>query len=149
MPTPFESASLNLRLFELRREPVLREARHWFLLECNPETFAEFVALVSGERNASFRMVLGYWDMAASLVTTGAIDGDAFRAAHSEIVGTFSKVQPFLDELRAASGESGFCRHLEAVVLAIPDAEATMARRREGLRALAKTKKESIVMTND
>jgi hypothetical protein len=140
-PTPFESATLNLRLFELRREPVLREARHWFLLEFNPENFAEFVALVSGERNASFRMVLGYWDMAASLVTTGAIDGDAFRAAHSEIVGTFSKVQPFLDELRAASGESGFCRHLEAVVLAMPDAEATMARRREGLRAMAKTTK--------
>lgn len=29
MPTPFESASLNLRLFDVRREPVLREARDW------------------------------------------------------------------------------------------------------------------------
>lgn len=38
--------------------------------------------------------------MAASLVTTGAIDGDAFRAAHSEIVGTYSKIHPFLGELR-------------------------------------------------
>lgn len=26
MPTPFESAQLNLRLFDMRREPVLREA---------------------------------------------------------------------------------------------------------------------------
>lgn len=26
-------------------------------------------------------MVLGYWDMAASLVTTGAVDADAIRAA--------------------------------------------------------------------
>jgi hypothetical protein len=78
MPTPFESALLNLQLFELRREPVLREARDWFLREFNPESFAELVALARGERNASFRMVLGYWDMAASLVTTGAIDADAF-----------------------------------------------------------------------
>jgi hypothetical protein len=33
MPTPFESALLNLKLFDLRREPVLREARQWFLRE--------------------------------------------------------------------------------------------------------------------
>jgi hypothetical protein len=143
MPTPFESATLNLKLFELRREAVLREARHWFLLEFNPESFAEFAAIVSGERNASVRMVIGYWDMAASLVTTGAIDGDAFRAAHSEIVGTFGKIQPFLAELRAASGEPSFGRHLEEVVLAMPDSEATLTRRREGLRAMAKAIKQS------
>jgi hypothetical protein len=35
MPTPFESALLNLKLFELRREPVLREARDWFLKDFN------------------------------------------------------------------------------------------------------------------
>ena len=35
MPTPFESATLNLQLFDLRREPVLREARQWFLAGFN------------------------------------------------------------------------------------------------------------------
>src|SRR5215831_18990873 len=130
MPTPFESALLNLKLFELRREPVLREARDWFLMEFNPATFAEFVPLVSGTRNASFRMVLGYWDMAASLVTTGAIDGDAFRAAHGEIFATFSKIQPYLAELRAASHEPEICKHMERVVMAAPDAEAILKRRR-------------------
>jgi hypothetical protein len=137
MPTPFESATLNLRLFELRREPVLREARSWYFAEFNPETFAEFAAIVSGERNASFRMVLGYWDMAASLVTTGAIDAEAFRAAHGEIVSTFAKVQPFLPELRATSSEPEFCRHIEAVVLGMPDAVGVMARRRAALKAAA------------
>ena len=63
-------------------------------------------------------MVLGYWDMAASMVTTGAIDGDAFRAAHGEVFLTFSKIHPFLAQLRAAAGEPDFCKHLEAVVLA-------------------------------
>ena len=38
MPSPFESALLNLHLFDLRREPVLRDARDWFLREFNPET---------------------------------------------------------------------------------------------------------------
>src|SRR3989440_5179734 len=140
MPTPFESASLNLKLFELRREPVLREARDWFLREFNPESFTELLTVLTGERNASFRMVISYWDMAASLVTSGAIDGDAFRAAHGEIFATFSKIQPFLEELRKASGEPDICKHMEAVVMAAPDAETMLTRRREAIRAAAKAR---------
>ena len=139
MPTPFESGLLNLQLFDLRREPVLREARAWFLRDFNPSSVAEVVEVVSGERNASFRMVLGYWDMAASLVTTGAIDAEAFLAAHGEVFGTFSKVQPFLDEMRRASGEPDFCKHMEAVVMTAPNAQATLTRRREAIRAAVKS----------
>jgi hypothetical protein len=141
MPTPFESALLNLQLFELRREPVLREARDWFLREFNPENFDELVALVSGERNASFRMVVGYWDMAASLVTTGAIDAAAFLAAHGEVFATFGKLHPFLSELRQASGEPDFCKHIEAVVIGAPNAEAILTRRRTAARAAAKERR--------
>jgi hypothetical protein len=140
MPTPFESALLNLKLFDLRREAVLREARAWFLGEFNPESFTELVTLLRGERNASFRMVIGYWEMAASLVTSGAIDGDAFRSAHGEIFGTFSKIQPFLAELRTASGEPDICKHMEEVIFAAPNCEATLARRREAFRAAAKAR---------
>ncbi len=149
MPTPFASAQLNLQLFDLRREPVLREARAWFLAEFNPETFEELITVVRGDRNASFRMVLGYWDMAASLVTTGAIDADAFRAAHTEIFGTFAKVQPFLAELRTKSGEPDFCKHLEAVVMGAPDAEAILLRRREALRAAAQARQAVAVPATD
>src|SRR5215472_6636237 len=100
MSTPFESALLNLKLFDLRREPVLREARAWFIRDFDPQTLAELGTVISSDRNASFRMVVGYWDMAASLVTSGAIEADAFRAAHGEIFLTFAKVQPFLDDIR-------------------------------------------------
>lgn len=137
MPTPFESATLNLQLFELRREPILREARAWFLAEFNPQSFTELAAIAGGARNASFRMVLGYWDMAASLVTTGAIDGEAFRAAHSEVFLTFAKIHPFLAELRLAADEPDFCRHLEHVVLEAPGAEQILARRRAAAIAAA------------
>ena len=140
MPTPFENATLNLKLFDLRREAVLRDARQWFLAEFNPESFAELAAIAGGSRNAVFRMVLGYWDMAASLVTTGAIDGEAFRAAHGEIFLTFAKVYPFLNELRAASGEPDFCRHIETVVLDAAGAEAIMTRRRAAAIAAAKAR---------
>src|SRR5260370_22828643 len=141
MPTPFESAQLNLQLFELRREPILREARDWFLREFNPESFADLVALARGERNGSFRMVLGYWDMAASLVTTGAIDADAFRGAHGEIFATFSKIHLYLAELRSASGEPDLCKHLEAVVLSAPNADAILRRRSAAFNAAAKARR--------
>jgi hypothetical protein len=142
MPTPFESAQLNLQLYDLRREAVLREARSWFLLEFNPETYADLVAVLSGPKNSAFRMVIGYWEMAASLVTTGAIDPDAFRAAHGEIFGTFSKIHPFLSQLRTASGEGGICEHMEKVVLAIPDAEGLLSRRRKALSVAAKARSQ-------
>ena len=94
----------------------------------------EAVAIVSGDRNAWFRMVLGYWDMAASLVTSGAIDANSFLAANGEIFGAFSKIHPFVEQARAATPEPEFCRHLEAVVLAAPDAQVILTRRREAWR---------------
>jgi hypothetical protein len=141
MPTPFESGLLNLHLFDLRREPILREARSWFLGEFNPQSFSELVTLASGDRNASFRMVLSYWEMAASLVVTGAIEGNAFRAAHGEIFATFSKIHPFLEELRAATGEPDTCKHMEAVVMAEPNAQAILTRRRDAIRAAAEARR--------
>ncbi|HJU90185.1 MAG TPA: hypothetical protein VJ672_12370 [Gemmatimonadaceae bacterium] len=140
MPTPFESAQLNLKLYDLRREPVLREARAWFLTDFTPESFEELLAIVSGPRNASVRMVLGYWDMAASLVTTGAIDPDAFRQAHGEIYLTFAKIHPYLSQIRTATREQDYCKNLEAVVLGDPNAERIMGIRRAAALAAAKAR---------
>jgi hypothetical protein len=144
MPTPFESAQLNLRLFELRREPVLREARAWFVNEFNPRNFAEFIELASNERNPSFRMVLGYWDMAASMVTMGAIDAEAFHAAHGEIFATFCKIAPHLAELRKMSNEPELFKHLETVVLSAPDAEVIMNRRRGVIELAAEARRRKL-----
>jgi hypothetical protein len=148
MPTPFESAQLNLQLFKIRREAVLREARAWFLGEFNPESFEDLAAAVSGERNASFRMVISYWDMAASLVTTGAIDGDAFRAAHGEIFATFAKIQPYLARMREATGEKELCMHMEGVVMSARDAGAILQRRRDALSAAIKARAQAAPATS-
>jgi hypothetical protein len=138
MPTAVESAQLNLKLFALRRDPALREARAWFLGEFHPATFEDFTAVASGKRSASIRMVLGYWDMAASLVTFGAIDAAMFRAAHSEIVATFAKVEPFLVQIRQTSGIPEFLQHMETVVRATPGSAERLTLLQEQSRAMAK-----------
>jgi hypothetical protein len=138
MPTAVESAQLNLELFALRRDPALREARAWFLGEFHPATFEDFTAVASGTRNASVRMVLGYWDMAASLVTFGAIDAAMFRAAHTEIVATFAKVEPFLVQIRQVGGIPEFLQHMETVVRAMPGSAERLTLLQDQFRAIAK-----------
>lgn len=135
MPTPFESAQLNLQLFDMRRESELRAARSWFITEFHPETPDAFFGTLVTEKNPWVRMVMGYWDMAASMVVYGAIDRDMFLAAHGEIIGAFCKVQPFLTEIRARMSPT-LLKHVEAVVMAMPDAEAELAKRRERLKRM-------------
>src|SRR4029077_10273213 len=67
-----EEANLILKLYELRREPVMREARNWFF-SFNPTSAAEYMEAMMGEHSGHLRMVISYWDMAASLVNNGAI----------------------------------------------------------------------------
>ena len=137
MPTPFESAQLILKLFEIRRDPVLREARQWFLSDFNPVTWEECTAIIGSDRNSSFRMVVGYWDMAASLVTHGAIDQEMFRATNNEIVATFAKIQPFIEQLRAVRSNPNFCIHMETLVRGVPGALELLELRRKQFRSAA------------
>ena len=135
MSTPYESAQLILKIFEMRREPVLREARAWFVREFNPSSAEEIFAL-SPDDNRKFRMVTGYWDMACSLVTHGAIDRQMFLDANGELFGTFSKVQPLLGELRERLNSPTAMSHTEQVVMSVPNAEARLAAVRNRLKGL-------------
>jgi hypothetical protein len=136
MSTPYESAQLILKIFEMRREPVLREARAWFVREFHPSSAAEILAL-SPDDNRKFRMVTGYWDMACSLVTHGAIDRQMFLDANGEIFGTFSKVQLLLGELRQRLNSPTMMSHTEQVVMSVPNAEARLEAIRNRLKGLA------------
>ena len=126
-----------LKLFDLRREPVLRGARAWFSGEFNPATFEELTQAVQGEKSAWVRMVLGYWDMAASLVVFEAIDQKMFNASSGELLGVFAKVEPFLDQVRQQWKAPDFLRHLEEVARQFPDADARLRQARERVQATA------------
>jgi hypothetical protein len=134
MATPFESAQLILKLFELRRDPVLREARTWFIREFHPETIDDVKAALASEHNPRIRMVVGYWDMAASLVTHGAIDRQMFLDANVEIFATFSKIYLLLPQIREIAALPGFARHLEDVVLSAPGIEPRLEALRQRFR---------------
>jgi hypothetical protein len=119
-------ADLILKLYELRREPVMREARNWFFT-FNPKSTQDFFDAVSSDKSGYYRMVISYWDMAASLVTNGAIDAQMFNDANGEHLFIYSKLEPFLADLRRESGNPEFMAHLEKVVKEIPNVDEKIA----------------------
>lgn len=137
MSTPVDSATLILKLFEVRREPVLREARGWFLRDFNPQTLEEALTLAGGPRNDWFRMVVGYWDMAASFVVHGAIDSDMFRAANTEMVATYAKLEPFIADIRRISRIPEFAANIETVLRGQAGIDERMSNLRDQFRKLS------------
>jgi hypothetical protein len=137
MPTPYESATLLIRLYELRREPTMREARTWFSLQFNPSTFDDVMQVLMGPNSGHFRMVISYWDMAASFVMNGAIDEQMFNDANGEQIGVFAKMEPFLGDYRARIGNPKYLAQLEQVVMRRPGAKESIAAMREWFKSRA------------
>jgi len=129
------SAELILKLYELRREAVMREARNWFFA-FNPESFEDIQRAAMSEHSAYLRMVTTYWDMACSFVNHGAIDAEMFNDATGEQVFVYAKLQPFIEQIRAA-GNPTYMQHLERAVLAMPNAEERLAYMRELAKRVA------------
>ena len=137
----YDDANLILRLYELRREERMRQARAWFTAKCKVKSYDELVQLAPGgsDENASLRMVTSYWDMAASFVNHGAIDADMFHDADLEHVAVYAKLEPFLAELRELSRSPTYLAHLERLVLSAPDAGDRVARMRRYVEHKANT----------
>ena len=137
MSSAYESADLLMKLYDLRREPAMREARAWFAADFNPETFEEVQQAIRGPKSAQFRMVTSYWDMAASFVNNGAIDGTMFNDANAEQFVVFAKIEPFLAAYREMMGNPTAWAHLEKIVMKTPGAKERLATTRERFRAMA------------
>jgi hypothetical protein len=133
----YESATLLIRLYELRRDPLMREARTWFAGSFNPASAEEMMQTLRGPNSAHFRMVTSYWDMAASFVTNGAIDEQMFLDSNGEHIVVFAKIEPFLDEYRAKMGFPHYLGSLEKVVMKMPGIKERLASTRERFRAMA------------
>lgn len=123
-----KSAELLMQLYDLRREPVMREARKWIgtYFPKSPEDFAQ--TMMDPEVGGYLRMVISYWDMAASFVRNGAIDAKMFDDANGEHLFVYCKVRPHLEGLRAMFDMPNYLEHLEQVILELPDGEERIAK---------------------
>jgi len=97
-------AELLLRLYDLRREEKLRQGREWFVKEFHAKTFEEIGQRwpMGSQGNAFYRMVVSYWEMAASIVNQGLIKEEFFFENTAEFFLVWERVKPIVPAARAS-----------------------------------------------
>jgi len=116
----YDDANLILRLYELRREEKLRKAREWFGRCFQATTLEELEKLCprGTEENAYFRMVVGYWEMAASLVASGVLHKELFFENCGEFLFVWEKTRQLLPQIRQFTKNPTIGKNTQAVAKA-------------------------------
>ena len=117
-PRPtYDDANLILRLYEMRREERMRKARAWFTSHFKVTTWAELQKLAppGSDENASYRMVVSYWDMVASFVTSGVLHKELFFQSGRELLLVWERVRGVLPDIRRQYKDPHFWGHLETL----------------------------------
>jgi len=120
MKATHRDAELILRLYDMRREDRLRAARKWFAASLKVKTFEEFTALCPGgsEENASYRMVVTYWEMVASFLTGGVLNPELYYQSGRELLFCWERVRDVLPAVRKSYGHSRELKNLELAATA-------------------------------
>ncbi|MBI4904537.1 MAG: DUF4760 domain-containing protein [Acidobacteria bacterium] len=113
-----DDVSLILRLYELRREDKMREARQWFASMYRPvNSIEEFNRSCppGSSMNAHFRMVTSYWEMVASFINSGVLNEELFFQSGGELLLTWEKISELTPALRAIRKNSRLYYNMEMV----------------------------------
>ena len=115
MKATYDDVKLILQLYEMRREPRLREARKWFTASFKPKRYDDFTAMCppGSEPNASYRMVVTYWEMVASFLTSGVLHPELFYQSGREMLFVWERVRDILPSLRDAYKHPRELKNLE------------------------------------
>jgi hypothetical protein len=116
----YDDVNLILRLYEMRREDRLREARKWFTGSFKVKSFDEFMALCppGSEPNASYRMVVTYWEMVASFLTSGVLNAELFYQSGRELLFVWERIRDILPTVREKNGHARELKNLEEAAIA-------------------------------
>jgi len=117
----YDDANLILRLYELRREEKMRQARDWFGRSFAPANMEEANKLAppGSPENAYYRMVVSYWEMACSFVTTGVLNQELFFQSSGELMFVWERVRHLVPEVRTMMKNPASFRNVETVATAM------------------------------
>ncbi len=116
-PATYDDANLLLRLYELRREDKLRQARDWFNKNFHASNLDELSKLCpqGSQENAYFRMVWSYWEMAASFVTSGILQRELFMQNSRELLFVWIRMCDVVPAMREAFKNPDIARNMETL----------------------------------
>jgi hypothetical protein len=136
----YQDAELILKLYDLRREAVMRQARD-FVAQFSPSTYDELIKVVGAfgtKENAYVRQVLGYWEMVASLIVHGTLNAALAQDTLGEMHFVYAKVQPFIKEMREKMMAPEFLQNLEKVIEGTPEGRERLKRMQARIAEFAK-----------
>ena len=103
-------AELVLKLYELRRDPAMREARDLLNSKFMPKSCEDIQAVAAPDHpmNRAYRQVSTYWEMAYGLIKHGTLDADLAMESNGEGFLLLAKVHPFLPQMREKMNPRSF-----------------------------------------
>ena len=112
-----EQVTLLLRLYDLRRESRLRQARTWFIENFHVNTPEDMLTKYppGSEESTNVRMVVSYWDMVASIVNRGLIDEEFFFENTGEIWVVWERIHALAPAWRVAFKNPHVFENMEQV----------------------------------
>jgi len=129
-PVPnHHDAELILKLYDLRREPVMREARAYYAsLPPTEESFMAVLTNPTSKENSYVRQVVGYWEMAASFVVRGVLNAALAFDSLQEMYFVYAKIKPFLPLLRNKTNSPDFLINMEKFAEGTEESRARVGR---------------------
>ena len=104
-----QDAELILRLYDLRREPVMRESRN-AIASWIPRSYEDVRAITqpTHPHNAAWRQVSSYFEMAFGFARHGIVDADFLAENTGEGMFLFAKMEPHLKAFRKDLSPTAF-----------------------------------------
>ena len=111
----YEQAELQLKLFDLRRESRLRQARDWFANNYYANTLEEAMRLapMGSEAGTFYMMVVSYWDQACAYLNHGLLHEDLFFETNGEFFFIWERMKPTIAEGRQRFSNPLFLANME------------------------------------
>jgi hypothetical protein len=108
-------AELILKIYDLRREAVMRESRDAINGQFWPRSFDEALAITAPEHplNRAWRQTTTYWEMVYGIARNGIVNPEFLLESNGEGLLLFAKVQPYVQKLRESLGNPRALRNAE------------------------------------
>jgi hypothetical protein len=141
----YQDADLLLKLYDLRREPVMREARA-FIVQFMPESADDILKIMrawGAKEGAYIRQVSGYWSMVASLVNHGVLNEALVYENCGEMYLLYAKFKPFLASFREGMGTPDYLKGVEKLVEGSAEGRARVEFMQGQFKDMAKRREEA------
>jgi hypothetical protein len=128
-----QDAQLLVQLCRVRSEEEMRQAHLWWRKRFWPKNVADYLKVetaLGARENIWLQQVVSYWGMAASFVLEGTLSEKVFLdpAFSGEMFAVFSKVQPFLKDLRERLQKPELLLNIEKVIMSSSKGRARLRR---------------------